>query len=85
MTTHKRIIAAANTVAPPILELERLGFVISAPEAGETFIATRGNETYSADDPVTVLGLVRLVELRTWEWGATDAEIESVLEKHGLG
>ena len=84
MTTHKKIVAAGNTVAPAILELERQGFAISAPEAGEIFVATRGDETYSADDPVTVLGLVRLVELRGWEWAATDTEIESVLEKYGL-
>jgi hypothetical protein len=84
MTGQKKIIAAGNTVVPAILELEHLGFAISAPARGEIFTATRGDETYSADDPVTVLGLVRLIELRNWEWGATDSEIESTLDKYGL-
>ena len=44
--------------------------------------ATRGEETFIAEDPVTVLGLVRLVELRGWDWRAPDAEIERVLAQY---
>ena len=83
--SHKpRLVAAGNTVVPAILALEALGFTLSRPPAGagSGVWATRGEETFIAEDPVTVLGLVRLVELRGWDWRAPDAEIERVLAQY---
>jgi hypothetical protein len=37
--------------------------------------ATKGDEEYMADDPVTVLGLIKLVEMRGREWRPTDEQI----------
>jgi hypothetical protein len=65
----RNISAGGNTVVPAILALEKLGFTVSIEGTdGEMFRATRGSETYLADDPVAVLGLVKLVEVRGWEW-----------------
>ena len=81
------ISAAGNTVVPAILALEKLGFIVSIERTkdGEQFIATRGDETYGADDPVTVLGLVKLVEMRGWEWRSTDPDLERVMRQYTLG
>jgi hypothetical protein len=83
----KQIASAGNTVVPALLALERLGFTVSVERDGpfEIFRATRGEESYLADDPVCVLGLVRLVETRGWEWRAGDAEIEEVMRRYALG
>jgi hypothetical protein len=80
------IIAAGNTVVPALLALEALGFRVEVT-AGEHSLcqATRGDESYAAGDPVTVLGLVRLVEVRGWDWAATDAEIDAVFQRFPLG
>ena len=82
-----QIAAAANTVIPALRTLEELGFVIEV-NSGATGVrcrATRGEEIYVAEDPVSVLGLVRLVELRGWDWGAADVEIEAAMERYALG
>jgi hypothetical protein len=83
----KQIASAGNTVVPALLALERLGFTVSVERDGplEIFRATRGEESYLAGDPVGVLGLVRLVETRGWEWRAADAEIEEVMRRYALG
>jgi hypothetical protein len=82
----KHIAAAGNTVVPALLVLEALGFRVEL-SGGEhsSCHASRGVESYVADDPVTVLGLVRLVELRGWDWGASDAENTAALQRFRLG
>lgn len=76
------ITALGNTVVPAILVLETLGFSIATAEGSEQIVAVRGDERYIADDPVTVLGLIKLVEVRSWSWHAADEEIEHGLEKY---
>jgi hypothetical protein len=67
---NNHIAAAGNTVVPAVLALESLGYVVT--QAGSLFEATNGNDRFVADDPVTVLGLVKLIETRTWSWTASD-------------
>jgi hypothetical protein len=45
--------------------------------------AHRGDEEYVADDPVALLGLIRLVELRSRTWYASDEEIDLTLRRFG--
>jgi hypothetical protein len=82
----KSITTAGNTVVPAILALEDLGFSVSIAKVGDrdVFRATRGDETYGADDPVAVLGLLKLVELRDWSWQASDADLERVRQQYNL-
>jgi hypothetical protein len=82
-----KISAAANTVVPAILLLEKLGFTLTVEKSDEReqVRATRGEEVYLADDPVAVLGLVKLVEGRGWDWQPLDAEIQSTLKRHAIG
>jgi len=79
----KRLTVAGNTLVPAILALESSGFVVSVEDA-ETFKATRGDEVLVAGSPEALLGLVKLVELRTWSWQATDDEIEAVASRFSL-
>lgn len=67
---------AGNTVVPAILALRALGFVVE--QQGDGFVARTGSARFSADDPVAVLGLVKLAESRR-PWRATDSEIDEVL------
>ena len=82
----KSISTAGNTVVPAILALEGLGFVISVEhiEGQDLFRAVRGDETYLADDPVGVLGLVTLVGIRGWQWGAADPDLERGIRQYEL-
>lgn len=79
-----RLVAAGNTVVPCILVLEELGFTVStqADRGGATCRAVRGDEEYLAEEVHQLLGLVKLVESRGWEWGASDADIDRVLKDY---
>ena len=81
------IATAGNTVVPALLALETLGFAIMVErrDGSEFCTATRGEETYVAEDPVTLLGLVKLIEMRGWNWHPADAEIEEVLRRYWPG
>ena len=80
----KQITAAANIMVPALLTLEELGFQVELLTDESTCRATRDDEVYLADDPVTVLGLVRLVEVRGWSWGASDDQITLALGRFRL-
>lgn len=76
---------AGNVIVPALLELEALGFDVSIDRSAgrEEVKAVRGEETFVAEDPVAVLGLIKLVELRGWDWQAGD-EVDHVLRRYGL-
>jgi len=83
---NQKIAAAGSTVVPALLALSEHGFSVTvhtSPE-GQTVVASRGHEEFVADDPVTVLGLIKLVEIRTWNWRASDKDIEATLDKYQL-
>lgn len=72
---------AGNTVVPAILALRAMGYVVE--QHGGTFSAAAGCARFSADDPVAVLGLVKLAEVRR-PWQAADSEIDDVLAEFDL-
>lgn len=73
---------AGNTVAPAILALRQLGFEVTMEWEG-TIVARLGGASFRADDPVAVLGLVKLAETRR-PWSATDTELEDITREFGL-
>lgn len=75
------LLQAGSTVVPAILVLRALGYVVE--QHSDTFSATAGSARFSADDPVAVLGLVKLAEARR-PWQATDSEIDDVLAEFDL-
>ena len=75
------ITQAGNTVVPAILALERLGFTISQQDG--FFAASAEGSRFVAEDPVALLGLIKLAETRR-PWSATDAEIDDVLNRYDL-
>ena len=74
-----RIAQAGNTVVPAILALEEMGMVIDV--RADQVIASSPAVQFIADDPVAVLGLVRLLELRGADWMATDEDIAAAFER----
>jgi hypothetical protein len=83
---NKKIHAAGNTVVPALLALEQLGFdvVVHNNSTGQSVVAVRGGEQYAGDDPVAVLGLIKLIEVRTWAWRPADSEIDTTMRKYRL-
>jgi len=73
---------AGNTVVPAILALESLGLSVEVKSGLVT--ASDGLRQFTAEDPVAVLGLVKLVETRSERWHASDGEIDDVIDRYGL-
>jgi hypothetical protein len=80
-----RILLAPNTVVPALLVLERESFSITFREGRvKGWKAVRDDEEYTAEDPIQLLGLLKLVEARGWDWNASAAEIKAAIERYRL-
>ena len=66
---------------PALLALEGLGCDVEYD--GKWFTATVGGGRFTADDPVALLGLIKLADVRR-PWRADDAEIDDTLARYGL-
>jgi len=77
------IVQAGNTVVPAFLALEELGFKVTIE--GGSIVAASENGRFVADDPVAVLGLIKLVETRGWDWSASDEQIDAAVGRFGWG
>lgn len=80
-TQGVQVAQAGNTVVPAILALRRLGFRVEQ-QAG-SFVASTPSARFTAENPVALLGLVKLIELRG-SWRASDEEIDQALSEFEL-
>lgn len=80
MTGPVTISAAGNTMAPALASLRELGYVVSRVGGGSPlYRAENALCSFTAEDPLLLLGLVKLYELRGESWQASDAELEALL------
>ena len=53
------------------------------PEISEFWVADRPLGSFGADDTITLLGVVAVVEARGEDWPASDSEIDAFFKKFG--
>lgn len=74
-------------MAPALAEVRALGYEVSREiDAGGLYVAVGRNCRFVADDPLALLGLLKLYELRGSNWAPTDAEVTALLameSEHG--
>lgn len=80
---------AANLYVPAYLALIERGFAVTresiAPNQSDIhWIAEDADRRYVADDPLTLLDMVALVETRGADWEASDPQIDTFLEEFGV-
>jgi hypothetical protein len=69
------VIAAAGNVLPAALEsLRALGYSVSVTESGGLCKAQKGNVSLIAEEPLMLLGLVKLYEVRGAQWHPSEEE-----------
>lgn len=78
-----KIASMANVEVPTILALKSMGFTIASRvvNADQEMVWTasgKGNE-YIAEDPLSLLGLAKLHEIRGDNWKVSDDEIDEYL------
>ena len=76
-----KITDCGNTEVPAYLALQQRGYAVTWSEDGGYWIATSDNCVFSADNPVSLLGIAALYEIRGQEWKASDEEIDGFIEQ----
>lgn len=78
-----RVASAANVEVPAILALESMGFTVASrivnADHKMVWTATGKEDEYAAEDPLSLLGLVKLYEVRGDNWQASDDDIAKYL------
>ena len=78
-----KISAAANVEVPAILALEAMGYTVASKVVSNDYEmvwrATCDGQEYVGEDPLSLLGLVKLLEVRGNNWQASDDEITQYL------
>lgn len=75
------IIAAGNTMAPALAVLSEIGFEVKKQFGVDgLYEAERKGCRLVAEDPLTLLGLAKLYEIRGAGWMPTDAEVSEFLQ-----
>jgi hypothetical protein len=80
---------AANTMIPAYLALLQRGLSVSREPASSDdteayWVAEDADRRFIAEDPLALLGLVALYEIRGPEWLASDEQIDSFLAAFGV-
>jgi hypothetical protein len=78
---NMRLLAAGNTMIPAILLIRELGYILTVNQEKNEFYAEKDGNSFEADDPVMLLGLIKLYEVKGENWRASDEEIERVLKE----
>lgn len=77
MRNQPLVLASAGSTLPAALAaLRGSGFVVAPAGDGRLCKAEKGNLTLVAEDPLLLLGLAKLHEMRGSDWAATDTEFE---------
>jgi hypothetical protein len=72
------ITSASNLFAPAYLTVVERGYAVH--KGGDLLVATKGDDTFTAEDPILLLGVIAMAETRGENWTATDQQIDAFLE-----
>lgn len=67
-------------LAPALSILQQLGYTVTREmHAERQYCAENDKYVFSADDPLTLLGLVKMYEIRGPNWQPNDEEVQRLL------
>jgi hypothetical protein len=76
---------AGNTLVPAVLALESKGYCVSwtrQNDHDETWFAEGPLGRFLGDDPLELLGLIAMREIRGENWRATDGQIDEFMNRY---
>jgi hypothetical protein len=79
MHEHVTLASAGNVLPAALASLRALGYVVTFTNNGRLCKAESAGCTLVAEDPLLLLGLVKLHEVRGNKWQPTDAEVQEYL------
>ncbi|MGH8080901.1 MAG: hypothetical protein ACREP7_10015 [Lysobacter sp.] len=75
-----RVVMAGNTLAPAYSALLKKGYTVErGSDALGGCSASKNGYSYAAENPVELLGLIAMIELRGESWQASDREVDAFL------
>jgi len=80
MKRKPTIATAGNTLAPALAAIKSCGYTVATDDDTGLLRAENEAERFLAEDPVALLGLIRMREIRGDDWKATDDEIDAFLD-----
>jgi hypothetical protein len=84
MSERITIATAGNTLAPALAVVRGMGYQVTREAGGDMlYVAEIGVCILKAEDPLTLLGLAKLYEVRGRNWRPTDAEVSAFLALEG--
>ena len=86
MSANSNIANAGNVIVPAYLALRSKGYDVRwdrhVEEEQEAWYADGPLGRFTASDPLSLLGLISMREVRGQNWRASDEEIEGFLSKY---
>lgn len=80
-----KLVAAGNIVVPAYLIIKEMGYIITVKDLSDKeqqWSAAKDGNEFIASDPVQVLALIKLYEVRGKSWQASDLEVDEFLQKY---
>jgi hypothetical protein len=79
MSERLALSSAGNILPSALSELRALGYIVSLTDNERLCKAEKDGLVLVAEDPLHLLGLAKLHELRGCDWGPSEAEVEEYL------
>ncbi|SDY28062.1 hypothetical protein SAMN04487939_101614 [Lysobacter sp. yr284] len=77
-----RVAMAGNVLAPASAAIQQLGYALERhPDWPGWLVARKGEDAFQAENPVELLGLIAMVQLRGDRWEANDRELADYLQR----
>ncbi len=72
--------ADRKTVMPAMVLIRQMGYHMTIDHTKPSFSAEKDGNTFEGEDPIVVLGLIKLFEVRGKKWAATEEEMKVILK-----
>jgi hypothetical protein len=76
------ITTAGNVLIPAIKLIKELGYQLKFEN--NCFTAERNDDIFTAEDPIYLLGLIKLIEIRGENWRVDDDECEKIGKEYEI-
>ena len=80
-----KLAAAGNTEVPAYLAVKEMGYTITVKDLSnkeKLWSAAKDGDEFLGGDPLEILALIKLYEVRGESWQANDSEIDKFLQDY---
>lgn len=79
-----KLLNAGNVLIPAIKVMKDIGYRVDFEEETALFSAHKDSNEFFAEDPVALLGLIKLFEVRGENWRISDKELNAIAHEYRM-